>query len=73
MEQEEHLRKAHFDEYQKLKAFEWNQNIENEKKDMYMNQNANKIVLMILGGILLIGVLFWIIVFVFCPELFFHT
>jgi len=59
MEQEERLRKAHFDEYQKLKDFEWNQNIENAKKDMYMNQNGNKIVLLILGGILLAGVLCW--------------
>lgn len=73
MEQEEHLRKAHYDEYQKLKAFEWNQNIENAIKDTHMNQNATKIALGILGGILLIGVVFWIIVFVFCPELFLHT
>lgn len=70
MEQEERLRKAHYDEYQKLKAFEWNQNIENEKKDMYMNQNANKIVLLILGGILLLGVFCLGILFIFCPEVF---
>lgn len=68
MEQEEHLRKAHFDEYQKLKAFEWNQNLENDRKDAYMNQNANKIVLMILGGILLLGAVCWIILFVLFPE-----
>lgn len=44
-------------------------NIENAKKDMYMNQNANKIVLLILGGILLVGALLWVILFVLCPEL----
>lgn len=69
-EQEERLRKAHFDEYQKLKAFEWDQNIENAKKDMYMNQNANKIVLLILGGILLVGAVLWVVLLLFCPELF---
>lgn len=70
MEQEERLRKAHFDEYQKLKTFEWNQNIENEKKDVYMNQNANKIVLMILGGFLLLGVFCMGILFLLYPEMF---
>lgn len=49
MEQEEHLRKAHFDEYQKLKSIEWNQNVENNIKDTSINKNAKKIVLIILG------------------------
>jgi len=39
------------------------------EKNMYMNQNANKIVLLILGGILLVGALLWVILFVLCPEL----
>lgn len=68
MEQEEHLRKAHYDEYQKLKTYEYNQNLENERKDAYMNQNANKIVLMILAGVLLLGAIFWVILFMLFPE-----
>ena len=68
MEQEESLRKTHYDEYQKLKAFEWNRNLENDKKDAYMNQNANKIVLLIFGGILLLGLLCLLILFALFPE-----
>ena len=70
MEQEESLRKAHYDEYQKLKAFEWNQNLENDRKDAYMNQNANKIVLLILGGILLLGVLCLGLLYLLFPEMY---
>lgn len=53
-EQEEQLRKAHYNEYQKLKSFEYNQNINNSIKDHNIGSNASLIAVIILVVVLLL-------------------
>uniref|UniRef100_UPI004055A42D hypothetical protein n=1 Tax=Acetatifactor sp. TaxID=1872090 RepID=UPI004055A42D len=62
-EEEEKLEKSHYQEYLTLKDIEWNQNIENEKKDAFFKKHA--------GGIALLAILFmFAIAYVFSEFLY---
>jgi predicted ATP-dependent serine protease len=69
LEKEEKLRKAHYNEYQKLKAFEQNQNLENYKKDTWMNKHGSLIAILMLLGIILIPLLLIGILILLFPSL----
>ena len=66
-EEEDRLEKRHYEEYMKLKDFEWEQNTRNERRDAnidekygtpirFMEKNAKGIALVILLGLMMISV-----------------